>query len=380
MGLFKFAYQKILKPILFRFDPEAVHNLFVRAGEIFGRSRIGRKLVAAIYGYRGPDVSRQIDGVSYPTPVLLAAGFDYNGRLTQILHSVAFGGVEVGSVTARPCSGNEPPRLRRAPESKSLIVYKGLKNEGVEKIIARQKKHPPQHGLVVGMSIAMTNDEGSATLEGAIDDYTTSLRRLHQEGIGDYYTVNISCPNVHGGENFTNPDRLRKLLDSLDQVPVDQPRYAKMPINLDWDTFQELVDILREHHFQGVIIGNLNKEYHSLDYPEEAPAAYRGGLSGKPCRELSTELIRRTRAHVGPDFTIIGCGGVLSPEDALEKFAAGANLIQLISGMIFEGPHLMKEIAESLARLQTPALPDSAPGLQALPAPLQLPPSSPPQS
>jgi dihydroorotate dehydrogenase len=352
MPLIRVAYQKLLKPLLFRFDPEGVHRLFVRVGEILGFSAFGRWLVARLYGYRGADVSRVIDGLRYPVPVVMAAGFDYNARLTQILGSVGFGGVEVGSVSARPCAGNEPPRLRRAVKSQSLIVYKGLRNDGVDRIIERLKARRSQPGLVVGVSVAMTNDCQTSTVDAAIDDYEAALRKLSEAGVGDYYTINVSCPNAHLGENFAHPERLRRLLARLDTVPVDKPRYAKMPIGLDWETFRELIDILREHAFAGVVIGNLNKDYASLDDPSEAPAAYRGGLSGKPCRGPSTELIRKTRAYVGPEFTIIGCGGILDAADALEKLEAGADLVQLITGMIFEGPHLMRDIARALARRQ----------------------------
>ena len=352
MAFFRVTYQKLLKPLLFRFDPEAVHRLFVRVGEIFGLTALGRWLVARIYGYRGPDVSRVVDGLRYPVPVVMAAGFDYNARLTQILGSVGFGGVEVGSVSVRPCAGNEPPRLRRAVKSRSLIVYKGLRNDGVERIIERLHARKAQGGLIVGVSIAMTNGPETSTVDAAIEDYAAALAKLVEAGVGDYYTINISCPNAHLGENFAHPDRLRRLLARLDTAAIDKPVYAKMPIGLAWEPFRELLDILSEHGFAGVVIGNLNKDYASLDHPSEAPAGYRGGLSGKPCREPSTALIRKTRAHVGPDFTIIGCGGILGADDAIEKFDAGADLVQLISGMIFEGPHLMRDIARALAKRQ----------------------------
>ena len=349
MPFLKTAYKKGLKPILFKFDPEQVHNVFVGVGESLGKREAGRRLMGLMYGYHGPDISRTVDGVTYKTPVVLAAGFDYNARLTGILGSLGFGGVEVGSVTAYPCEGNVPPRLRRAVESKSLIVYKGLKNEGVDKVIERLEEEGVQPGLVLGVSIAMTNAESSATLEGAVDDYVQSFRKLNAAGIGDYYTVNISCPNVYGGESFTDPQRLEVLLEALEEVPCSAPRYAKMPISLDWEAFRQLLDLLRQYEFDGVIVGNLNKDYDSLDVREEGPDEYRGGLSGKPCRSPSTELVARTREYCGDDFTIIGCGGVMSAEDAMEKFDAGADLIQLISGMIFEGPHLMKEIAQAVA-------------------------------
>ncbi len=350
--MLRFLYKKVLKPVLFLFDPEAIHHLFVRVGELCGRFAPGRGLVRLFYGARH-DASRTVDGITYTNPVVLAAGFDYNARLTQILHSVAFGGVEVGSVTARPCPGNEPPRMTRAIRSQSLIVYKGLKNEGVDVIIERLQKRPLQKGLILGISIAMTNDEGCATLEGAIDDYHTSLKKLVAADLGDYYTINISCPNVYGGENFTHPGRLRQLLATLSDVDPGRPVYAKLPINIELDALDELLDIVHEFGLQGVVIGNLNKDYDTLDHREEAPEEYRGGLSGKPCRDPSTELIRHARQRMGPDFTIIGCGGILSADDALEKLDAGADLLQLISGMIFEGPHLMKDIARAIAHRDT---------------------------
>jgi len=350
MALQRQAYKRVLKPLLFRTDPEKAHRLFTYVGEHAGRWEAARWLVDRMYGYHGPDITRTVDGLNYRTPIVLAAGFDYNGQLTQILRSVGFGGVEVGSVTAYPTEGNRPPRLRRAVKSRSIIVNKGLRNDGVDRVIARLKRRGSPSDFVVGVSIAMTNAPSSATLEGAIDDYATSFIKVNQADVGDYLTVNISCPNVHGGESFTAPDRLRRLLERLDEIPCTKPLYAKMPINVQWEQFRELLDLLRHFQFSGVIIGNLNKDYESLDEPEEAPQEYRGGLSGRPTFKTSNDLICKTRAYCGSDFTIMGCGGVMSPEDARRKMQSGADLIQLISGMIFEGPHLMKDIAWDVAR------------------------------
>ncbi len=408
-------YRRILKPILFRFDPEFVHDRFVSLGEFFGRNAFTRVLVGAIYGYRGSDVSKTVDGLQYRTPVLLSAGFDYNGRLSRILPRVGFGGEEVGSVTARPCEGNPKPRLVRLPKSKSIVVNKGLKNDGVDVIIERLKNAtaslipplPPRHdevshircarstlvagstveaadaitiaapagenspprgacdeteellsprgrgsvesdNFVVGISIARTNDEKSASVQAGIDDYLYSFKRLNEEGVGDYYTVNISCPNAFGGEAFATPELLDQLLSALSSVSCAKPVYVKMPINLAWDKFNALLEIINKHKLQGVVIGNLNKNYNALDFRNEAPADYSGGLSGKPCRELSNELIRKTRQMYSRRFTIIGVGGIMSPEDAVEKFKAGADLIQLITGMIYEGPGLIGKICNRL--------------------------------
>jgi dihydroorotate dehydrogenase len=345
----RFLYQRVLKPILFCFDPERVHHWFVALGGFLGLFALTRGVVSLVYGNRRADAAVVVDGIRYPTPIVLAAGFDYNGKLTQVLKAVAFGGVEVGSITALPTEGNPSPRLTRLIKSKSLLVNKGLRNEGVDRVIQRLKDTPRVPDFVVGVSIARSNAPEAASLEGGIADYRTSLERLVAADVGDYYTINISCPNVYGGESFADPHRLRLLLTSLCEIEHDRPMYAKMPISVSADEFDALMEVVDEFNLHGVVIGNLNKDYKSLDVPGEAPAEYRGGLSGRPCFEPSNEHIRRTRAKYGDRFTIIGCGGILSAADAMEKFRAGADMVQLITGMIFEGPHLMKEIARAYA-------------------------------
>jgi dihydroorotate dehydrogenase len=350
MVVMKTLYKRALKPILFKFDPELVHDVFVSAGELLGRFTLTRGLTGMFYRYNGPDISKTVDGIRYHTPVGLAAGFDYNGRLTRILPSVGFGADEIGSITARPCAGNDPPRLRRCIRSEALVVSKGLKNNGVDAFIEKMRGTPREPGFVLGVSIARTNDDRAVGLQEGIDDYATSLQKLVDANIGDFYTINISCPNVHGGESFAEPDALRPLLDRLMSIKHDRPIYAKMPISVSWPDFQQIMDIIVEYGLDGVVIGNLNKDYDSLRYRDEAPDGYAGGLSGLPCRDRSTELIRKTRQHYGDEITIIGCGGIMTAEDALEKFRAGADLLQLITGMIFEGPHLMKQIGNAYAR------------------------------
>jgi dihydroorotate dehydrogenase len=345
-------YQKVLKPILFKFDPEKVHNLFVDIGEILGKCWLLKKLVYLFYGYKGRDISKTIDGLTFKTPFILSAGFDYNGRLINILPEISFGGVEVGSVTSKPCSGNQTPRMMRLPKSKSILVNKGLRNDGVEMIIKRLKKYKKQKDFVVGVSIARTNDADASSTEAGIADYFQSFKRLNEENVGDYYTINISCPNAFGGETFTTPDLLLPLLTKLSDLPAQtgvkcgKPVYIKMPINLEWRDFDGLLKVAEKFEMiRGVVIGNLNKDYNSLDVRDEAPKDYRGGLSGKPCFETSNKLIRQTRAAYGKRFTIIGCGGVMSPQDMEDKFKAGADLIALITGMIYNGPGLIKELA-----------------------------------
>lgn len=341
-------YQGLLKPLLFRFDPETVHDFFTTLGEKLGHFDLTRTLTAFCYGYDGPKVAREVDGLKYQTPFILSAGFDYNARLTEILPAIGLGGVEVGSVTARPCAGNPRPRLTRLPRSRSILVNKGLRNDGVERIITRLKERRRFPGFVVGVSIARTNDAASASLEAGVADYLYSYRRLNEENIGDYYTINISCPNAFGGETFTKPELLQKLLSALRTVPSAKPLYLKLPINLPWPELDALIATGLEYQISGVIIGNLNKNYDSLRVRSEAPEHYSGGLSGLPCFDLSNQLIKLASEKYGDKLTIIGCGGVMSVADAKAKFAAGAELVQLITGLIYEGPGLIGRLADGI--------------------------------
>lgn len=344
-------YQKILKPILFKFDPEMVHDRFVNLGELLGKSDFLKRAVSFFYEYKGKDISKKVDGLTYKTPFILSAGFDYNARLLNILPEISFGGVEIGSVTARACAGNPKPRLTRLPKSRSILVNKGLRNDGVEKIIERLKieklKDGKKKNFVVGISIARSNSKECASVEAGIEDYFYSFRRLNEENVSDYYTLNISCPNAFGGETFADSVLLLRLLSKICEVKCDKPIYIKMPINLEWQKFNGLLKILEKFEMiKGVVIGNLNKNYDSLDVRDEAPSEYKGGLSGKPCFKLSNELIKQTRAAYGQRFTIIGCGGVMSLENMKEKFEADADLVALLTGMIYNGPGFIKELAE----------------------------------
>lgn len=344
-------YRLGLKPVLFRYDPDTIHDVFVDAGEELGRHDITRRLLEGVFGYDGPDLSRVVDGLYYRTPILLSAGFDCNARLGEILPSLGFGGEEIGSVTARPCDGNPLPRMARLPRSNSILVNKGLRNSGVETVIARLKlRNPGPHAFVNGISIARTNDELSAPVDAGIADYVYSLRRLVEEDIGDYYTLNISCPNAFGGEAFTDPRLLERLLAAVGEVPHRRPLYAKLPINLPWEQLETLLRIIDRHGLHGVVIGNLNKRHDALLHPDEVGAEPRGSVSGAPCTDLSTHLIARTRRAFGGRFTIVGVGGILTPQQALEKLVAGADLLQLITGLIFQGPSFVSDICHAIAR------------------------------
>lgn len=338
------------KPLIYTTSPDLAHTVMTATGEFCGSTAPTRALISQLYEYRGQDISKTVDGITYQTPVLLSAGFDPNGRLTRILRHMSFGGEEIGSVTAYPCEGNRPPRMTRLVRNESLIVNKGLRNNGVDSLIQKLKNTPRTPGYVLGISIARTNrKESCEDVEEGIRDYGLSFSKLNEANVGDYYTINISCPNSFSGETFTTAPLLERLLERLREIQSTKPLYLKMPINLPMSEFDSLLAVADRLGVSGVICGNLNKDYNDLDYRVDAPAAFSGGLSGKPCFKKSTELVRRTREKYGKRFTIIGTGGILSPEDAMEKFRAGADLVQMISGMIFTSPSLMKQICERYA-------------------------------
>ncbi len=344
-------YKHILKPILFNFNPEFIHKVFVKMGIFLGSNPLTRKMVKIIYGYNGRDISKTVDGIKYTTPVILSAGFDYNANLTQILPSLGFGGVEVGSVTARPCRGNPSPTLTRLPNSKAIIVNKGLRNDGVDVIIKRLKSKKRIKDFVIGISIAKTNDMKCADTEEAIKDYCYSFKRLNEENIGDYYTINISCPNAFGGETFTSPELLERLLHEIKKIPCSKPIYIKMPINIFWEATNSLLEIILKYSINGVIVGNLNKNYLDIPHDSERPSEYKGGISGKPCFHPSNILIEKIKQTYGDKLTIIGCGGILNEIDALYKFELGSELIHIITGMIYEGPGLIKRICKKYSEV-----------------------------
>src|SRR3989338_11185184 len=204
----RFLYKNLAKPIFFRFDPEIVHDRMINIGRFLGKHNITRKITSIVYSYSNKKLEQTILDIKFPNPIGLSAGFDKDAILTDIISSVGFGFVEVGSITGEPCEGNPKPRLWRLKKSKSLVVYYGLKNEGSEAVAKKMKgrKFP----LPVGISIAKTNSRETVADDSAIADYFKTYREF--AGIGDYATINISCPNAFGGQPFTNSKELDRLL------------------------------------------------------------------------------------------------------------------------------------------------------------------------
>lgn len=345
-----FIYRNFLKKIFFRFDPEDVHDLILSVGYLLGRYRITRFLAKVFFDYQHPSLGQKILGLEFRSPVGLSAGFDKNAKLVDILPEVGFGFMELGSVTAEPYEGNPKPRLYRLPKSKALVVYFGLMNIGVTKFIERLRKFK-QKKSIVGISVAKTNCKRTSDQREGILDYVESLKILEKENVGDYYTINISCPNTFGGEPFTTKESLNELLFEIDKLKISKPVFVKMPINLELSKFDELLDVIVKFKLAGVVIGNLTKVRESDLIRDEIPEHIKGGISGLPTQSLSNELISHTYKRFGDKLIIIGVGGIFTADDAYEKIKRGASLLQLITGMVFQGPQLIGEINLGLSKL-----------------------------
>lgn len=350
--LIETSYKNILKPIFFKRDPEDVHDRMLRIGQILGKITPLNILTKMVFNYDHEKLSQTVDDLYYRNPVGLSAGFDKDANLNKVIYNVGFSFTEIGSVTLHPYEGNPKPRLYRLKKDRALVVFYGLKNIGVDRIIEKIKKHyKSTHGNILGISIARTNSAHASGLLEGINDYTKSLEKLVEAGVGDYYTINISCPNTFYGEPYSTPERLDKLLTSLLKIKTSKPIYLKMPINLPWDKFDALLQVAVKHNVAGVIIGNLNKDRNSKYITEKYPEDMRGGVSGIPTRELSNNLIKQTYKKYKDKLTIIGVGGIDSAETAYEKICYGATLVQMITGMIFNGPQLIGQINKGLVEL-----------------------------
>lgn len=341
-------YRTFARPFFFRIDPEDIHDRMTSFGSFLGKFWITKTATGLLFDYESEKLEQRIVGIKFKSPVGLSAGFDKNAELVEILPFVSFGYSQVGSVTNRAYKGNPKPRLYRLPKSKGLVVYYGLKNIGATKIIKRLKYANIPKDFPISISIAKTNSKATSTVAKGVKDYYDCMLKFEKADIGSFYTINISCPNTFGGEPFTTPVRLEKLLKKLSTIGTKRPVFVKMPINLSWKDFEALLKMCVRYKINGVVIGNLNKDRNRPEIKDEIPNEIKGGISGLPTKELSNTLIERTYKKYGKKLVIVGVGGVFSADDAYEKMRKGASLVQLITGMIYEGPQLISQINKGL--------------------------------
>ncbi|MDO8504420.1 MAG: quinone-dependent dihydroorotate dehydrogenase [Candidatus Liptonbacteria bacterium] len=343
-------YEKLIKPILFLFDPERVHDFFVDLGEALGDFWAGRWLVGMFCEYSHPSLRMRVAGIEFENPIGLAAGFDKDVRLTQIIPLVGFGFMEVGAVTRYPYAGNDGLRLARLPDDQSLIVYYGLKNIGAEAV--QKKLDNLRFKIPVGINIAKTN-RADIKGEKSTEDYASTYRMLG--GRFAYVTLNVSCPNAQDGCMFQEPKLLDTLLTAISKEKKACPVFLKISSHLSSGEVDDILAVVQKYGFvDGFVVGNLSKRREALNLKSSADrlnSIPQGGISGRPVRELSTNLIRRIYRKTKGKYAIIGLGGVFTAEDAYEKIKAGASLVQIITGLIYRGPTAVKKINMGLVKL-----------------------------
>lgn len=336
----------ILKRILFLFDPEKIHHLtfslIKTALKVPGMKSIWKKR----FVIEDKKLERELFGIKFKNPVGLAAGFDKNGVLFNELEYCGFGFIEVGTVTPKPQEGNPKKRLFRLIEDKAIINRMGFNNEGVDELVKRLKEKNTE--LIIGGNIGKNKDTPN---EEAVNDYVICFNALYQHV--DYFVVNVSSPNTPNLRELQDKAPLTALLNTLKELnatkEIQRPILLKIAPDLTNEQLDDIVDIVADTKIEGVIATNTTIDRSGLK-TQNLDEIGAGGLSGKPLTKRSTEVIRHLHQKSNGSFPIIGVGGIHTPEDAIEKLDAGASLIQVYTGFIYEGPKMVRKINEAILK------------------------------
>lgn len=336
---------QLLKPILFKFDPEKIHY-FVTSCLKTGNKIWGLPgLIKSQFTLNDPRLEREVFGLKFKNPVGLGAGFDKNAKWVEELDNFGFGFVEIGTVTPLPQPGNDKPRMFRLPDDEALINRMGFNNQGVD-VAAERLKRIKRNGLIIGGNIGKNKNTPN---QDALSDYIICFDRLFD--VVDYFVVNVSSPNTPGLRELQEKEPLKNILGTLQQRnrknDISRPILLKIAPDLTDSQLDDIVEIVKETGIAGVIATNTTISRDDLK-SSDSIKEQAGGLSGKPLTKRSTEVIHYLSEKSGKAFPIIGVGGIHTPEDAIEKLRAGASLIQIYTGFIYEGPGLIKRICRKI--------------------------------
>ena len=338
-----------LKFILFRFSAERAHHITTTFFGILCRIPLVNEFIGWVFRFDHPSLERNFWGLKFKNPVGLAAGFDKDGKYIASMSKLGFGFIEVGTVTPRPQIGNPKPRLFRLKDDRGIINRMGFNNEGVDILVDRLRSLPPSQ-VIIGGNIGKNKDTPN---EEAYKDYLICFEKLYP--FVDYFVVNISSPNTPGLRALQEKEPLKKILQTLLDFRKVQsqskPVLLKIAPDLTPEQLADVLEIVQEMGIEGIIATNTTIARSPLSTPDEIISEIgAGGLSGDPLRNKATEMVQDIKND--PNFTapIIGVGGISDPASAHEKIKAGASLIQVYSGLIYEGPFLVKNIKKHLAK------------------------------
>jgi dihydroorotate dehydrogenase len=334
---------QLFKPILFQFDPEKIHHAVTSGLRLANKVWGVPELLKREFVINDQRLERTVFGLKFKNPVGLAAGFDKNAELVDELAALGFGFIEVGTVTPLPQPGNEKPRMFRLLEDEALINRMGFNNEGVD-VVAARLKYVKRAGLIIGGNIGKNKNTPN---EDAVSDYIKCFDSLFD--VVDYFVVNVSSPNTPGLRELQEKGPLKNILATLqgrnEKNGTSRPILLKIAPDLTDSQLDDIVEIVTETGIAGVIATNttIAREGLTSNMKNES-----GGLSGKPLTKRSTEVVRYLSEKSNKSFPIIGVGGIHSPQDAMDKLNAGASLVQIYTGFIYEGPGLIKRINKKL--------------------------------
>jgi dihydroorotate dehydrogenase len=335
-------YQTFIRPLLFKMPTETAHEFGIESLKIGLSAKSAQNFISQQFAVeRFGKIERF--GLNFKSPLGVAAGFDKNGVVVNQLAALGFGFVEVGTVTFNPQKGNEKPRLFRLPEDKALINRLGFNNQGTPRVVERLKKIVPN--CVLGVNIGKNKDVPN---ESAIENYLLSFDLAHS--VADYVAVNVSSPNTPNLRELQKPENLDELLSALqnrNQELTAKPLLVKIAPDLSDAEIEAIVDIARKINISGIIATNTTVERKNL----RAKINETGGLSGKPLQKKSDEIVAKIHRYSKGKLPIIGVGGIFTPEDAFEKIAAGACLVQSYTGFVYQGISFARDINEELSKI-----------------------------
>lgn len=340
-------YPLLIKPLLFSFPPEKAHKLAIGAARLGFSIPVAGYLMKQNYARFSQNKGHQLMGLNFKNKVGLAAGFDKDGKYLDVMQWMGFGHIEVGTVTPKPQAGNPAPRLFRLPKDEALINRMGFNNDGVGALV-RRLEHLDERDFILGGNIGKNKDTPN---EDAVKDYLSNLKQLHH--LVDYFVVNISSPNTPGLRELQEKEPLRKLLSELQSANhgflQHKPILLKIAPDLNDHQLADISEIITETKLNGIIATNTTVDRSGLKTdPQVLQEIGAGGLSGRPLRRESLQILNKTRNFLGPDKVIIGVGGILSAADAAEKIDAGADLVQVYTGFVYRGPGFISQINKQL--------------------------------
>lgn len=343
-------YKHIIKPFLFCFNPETAHNMTFSAISFLRHVPFARSIIRAIYQKDAPALEKEVFGIKFPNPVGLAGGLDKNGEYYNDMANFGFGFVEIGSLTPKPQDGNAKPRCWRVPGDRALINRFGINNKGVKNAVEHLKKVRPQ--VIVAANISKNT---SSINEEAAKDYETAFGLLYD--FVDMFVVNISCPNVVGLTALQDISFLSEIVDKLLALRMYYDEYRpillKVSPDLSHQQLDEIIDYSLRSGIDGIVAGNTTRSRDGLTTisQEKIDEIGNGGMSGAPIYQKNLALVKYVHEKSGGKLPIVGVGGIMSPEQAQEMLEAGASLIEIYSGFVYEGPSLVKRIIKHLDNL-----------------------------